>query len=177
MTSAGWVGGRIGLVTLLATLTAGCVSTTTGSAPPPERNDEDAAQQYYQLGARYYRNGTYELARDRLERSLEYSPRYANAHLTLALTYEELENLRLATEHYEMAVRYGPDNYEVRNAYGVFLCRYSNFDEAQAQFDRLAKEKKYDNAEIMLTNAGVCMSQKPDFDQAEAYFREAIRKP
>jgi type IV pilus assembly protein PilF len=160
-------------------LSAACVSSTTtssGSSGQPDANDADAAQQYYQLGARYFRNGNYEFARDRLERSLEFDPRLAIAHSTLALTYEKLENIRLATQHYEKAVRYEPRNYDVRNAYAVFLCRQGDFADAQEQFDRLAKEPENDNSEISLTNAGVCMVQKPDFDQAEKYFREAIRR-
>ena len=52
--------------TVLALL-SGCVSTTSGP-PRPEADDAEAAEQYYQLGARYYRAGNYELARDRLER-------------------------------------------------------------------------------------------------------------
>jgi type IV pilus assembly protein PilF len=165
-----------------ALVTAGCVSSTTtstGSASgTAEANNEDAAQQYYQLGARYYRNGSYELARERLERALEFDPKMAIAHSTLALTYEQLENVRLATIHYKKAVDYAPKNYDVRNAYAVFLCRHGDFDAAKTQFDRLADEPEYDTSEISLTNAGVCMSQKPDLIQAEKYFRESInRKP
>lgn len=169
------------LVALLAVLSlSGCVSstsTTTGPATSQaEGDDEDAAQQYYQLGARYYRNGSYELARERLERALEFDPKMAIAHSTLALTYEELENLRLARIHYEKAVDIAPRNYDVRNAYAVFLCRNGDYDAAKTQFDRLAAEPENDNSEVMLTNAGVCMSQKPDFVQAEKYFRESINR-
>ena len=47
----------------------GCVSTTSG--PPQSEPDEDeAANLLYQLGARYYRNGEYELARERLLMSI-----------------------------------------------------------------------------------------------------------
>ena len=51
---------------------AGCVSTTTGS-PKPVADDEDAAEYNHQLGARYYQNGKYELARDRLLLSIDRS--------------------------------------------------------------------------------------------------------
>jgi len=169
--------GKLVLLTIVTMSLAGCISsTTTGATATTDPDDNEAAQQYYQLGARYYRNGSYELARERLERAIEFSPRMAIAHSTLALTYERLENPRLATQHYELAVKYEPGNFEVRNAYAVYLCRQANYDGAQQQFDRLAKEKTYDNAEIMLTNAGVCMSQRPDYEKAEEYFREAIRR-
>lgn len=160
----------------LAALALGaCVSTTTGPSRP-EANVEDAAQQYYQLGARYYRNGNYDLARDRLIRALEHDPQMAIAHSTLALTYESLDVPRLARQHYELAVRYEPKNIAVRNTYAVFLCRQGSFDDARKQFDRVVKEPENDNPEIMLTNAGVCMAQKPDNEAAESYFRQALER-
>ncbi len=155
-------------------LMVGCVISTTTSSVKFEESD-DAGSKYYQLGARYYRNGSYELARDRLERALELDPRMADAHFTLALTYEQLDNIRLATEHYNQAVRVAPKNYNARNAYAVFLCRQQRFDEAVKQFDRTVKIPDNDNREVMLTNAGACMTQKPDYERAEKYFRAALQ--
>ena len=162
---------------LAITLAAGCVSSSS-SGPKRFEPDDDAATQNYQLGARYYRNGNYDLARDRLVRALELDPKLAIAHSTLALTYEALENRRLAEEHYAKAVRYAPDNYDVRNTYAVFLCRYGRYDEALKEFDKGIRARDNDYSEIMLTNAGVCMVQKPDLVLAEQYLREALsRKP
>lgn len=156
-------------------LVAGCVQTTTGSIPA-EPDDSEAAQQYFQLGARYFRNGKYELARERLHRAIGFNPRMAIAHSTLALTYEQLDNERLAKEHHAKAVRFEPGNYDVRNAFAVFLCRHERYDEAAEQFKHAVAVPENDNSEIMLTNAGVCMSKKPDYVQAEAFFRQALEK-
>lgn len=162
---------------LLLLLLGGCISTST-NVSEAEPDEAEAAEKYYQLGARYYRNGSYDLARDRLQLSLQFEPRMAIAHYTLALTYEQLENTRLANQHYEMAVRYEPKNYDARNAYAVFLCHQRKFDEASEQFEKAVSVVENDTAEVMLTNAGVCMSRKPDYEQAEKFFREAItRKP
>ncbi len=158
-------------------LLSGCVSTTSG-VRSVESNDDNAAHQYFQLGARYFRSGNYDLARERLQRAIQLDPRMAIAHSTLALTYEQLDNVRLATEHHALAVRYGPRDFNVRNAYAVFLCGQARYDEAREQFARAVEIPENDNAEIMLTNAGVCMSQKPDYQQAEEFFREAlVRRP
>jgi len=162
-------------VLIFAALTGACVSTSD-SAPKAEPDKADAARQYYQLGARYYRNGNYELARERLELALSFEPRMAIAHYTLALTYEELENNRLATQHYGQAVKYEPNNFDALNAYAVFLCRQREFDEARKQFEKAIAVFDNDNAEIMLTNAGVCMSRKPDYELAETFFRAAIQR-
>ena len=95
-------------VALSLLLIGACVSTTTGSITEPERNDEDAAELNYQLGARYYNAGNYDLARDRLLLAIEIKPRMAVAYTTLALTYEALDNQRLAREAYESAVKVAP---------------------------------------------------------------------
>lgn len=161
-------------------LLAGCVTTTTttNKTPQPDADKGDAADLNYQLGARYYRNGNYELARDRLLLSIELNPKNAVAHYTLALTYEQLENLRLATDSYEKAVQIAPRDFNVQNAYAVFLCNHRDFDEAREHFDRAIKITENDNSESTMTNAGVCMMQKPDHALAENYFRQALaRKP
>ncbi len=85
----------LGFLVLLAL--AGCVSTTSGPARP-EADSAYAAEINYQLGARYFNNGKYEIARDRLLYSLELDPNNAVAYSVLALTYENLGNIRLATE-------------------------------------------------------------------------------
>ncbi|MBT8085030.1 MAG: type IV pilus biogenesis/stability protein PilW [Woeseia sp.] len=150
------------------------MSTTTGRIGAEPASNEEAANQYYQLGARYFRNGTYELARDRLQRAIELDPELAVAHSTLALTYERLDNMRLAAEYYESAVKVQPDSIDARNSYAVFLCRQRRFDDANKQFERIRRIDDLNAPEIMLTNAGVCMVQKPDLDLAETYFREAL---
>lgn len=163
------------LSVLLSSLLAGCVSTS-GGLPEPSPDKDDAAEFNYQLGARYYRAGNYELARDRLKQSLEYDDRSAISWYTLALTYEALENARLARQSYEQAVRVGPRNYDAQNAYAVFLCRQGDYAEAARYFDRAARIETNDNAEVTLTNAGVCMAQKPDFPLAESYYRRALEE-
>ena len=164
-------------VILTALLMSGCVTeTTVSNISESNADDADAAELNYQLGARYLRNGNYDLARDRLLLSIELEPRNAIAHYTLALTYEQLDNERLAAESYENAVRIAPRDFNVQNAYAVFLCRQERYDEARKQFDRAIKVPENDFSEITMTNAGVCMMQKPDTEAAEAYFRQALER-
>ncbi len=154
-------------------LITGCISTTTGMSIS-EPDDAAAAELTYQLGARYYKNGKYGLARDRLLLSIEKDPKRAIVHSTLALTYEALGNLRLATDSYKTAIRVEPRNFHVQNTYAVFLCRQQDFDQAIKYFEKSINHPENDNAEVTLTNAGVCMGQKPDLSAAERYFRAAL---
>jgi len=155
-------------------LMASCVSTTTGSITEPKRDNKEAADLNYQLGARYYQQGSYNLALDRLKLATEYDPKMADAYAALALTYEALDNQRLAKEAYENAVRAEPRNFDVQNTYAVYLCRQQDYGQAQKYFDKAGSHPENDDAEVTLTNAGVCMGQKPDLAAAEKYFRLAL---
>ncbi len=154
-------------------LLGGCISTTTGTAQS-EPDEADAADLNFQLGVRYFQNGKYGLARDRLMLSIELEPKNGSAHSTLGRTYEALDNSRLARQAYEESVRVEPSNFQVQNAYAVFACNQREFDKAEKHFAKAATHPENDNAEITLTNAGVCMLQKPDFAAAESFFRQAL---
>lgn len=163
-------------LSLLGLLLAGCVSSTTTGSIPRDSDEDDAAEYNYQLGARYYQNGSYELARDRLQRAIELDPRLAKAHMTLGMTYEALDIPRLAKESYDRSIRAAPRDFNIQNAYAVFLCKRRDFDGAARYFERASAHAENDNAEQTLTNAGLCMMQKPDADAAERFFRTALER-
>jgi type IV pilus assembly protein PilF len=154
----------------------GCISSTTTGAIGPESDEGDAAEYNYQLGARYYQSQSYELARDRLERAIRLDPRLAKAHMTLGMTYEALDNNRLATQSYTNAIKAAPRDFNIQNAYAVFLCKQRDFDAASKYFDRASSHPENDDAERTLTNAGLCLLQKPDDAKAESYFRAALER-
>lgn len=165
---------RTGFLTacIATSMLVGCVTTDTGAHKGEP--SEYAAEQNYQLGTQYFRNGSFDLARDRLERAIAIDPKYAEAHSMLAMTFVQLELIRLATESFDRAVRLEPDNFGIRNAYAVFLCQQRQFDDAREQFDKAIKVRENDNPEVMMTNAGVCMAQNSDYELAEQYFRSAL---
>jgi type IV pilus assembly protein PilF len=163
----------VAMATLL--ILAGCVSTTSGP-PKLEGDDSNAADLNYQLGARYYHNGDYDLARDRLLLAIELEPNNAISWSTLGLTYEALGNVRLAEEAYGKAVNVAPRDFQIQDNYAVFLCRQGRHDDARKYFDRALSAPTNDYAERTYTNAGVCMMQKPDYDLAEKYLRGALER-
>lgn len=154
-------------------LMAGCISSMNGVKKEAPDNVE-AAELNYQLGARYFHNGKYELARDRLKLAVKLNPNLALAYTTLGLTYERLDNPRLAGEAYDEALDIAPRDHGVQNTYAVFLCRQGRFDDAAVHFKKAAEMADNDDAEVTLTNAGVCMMQRPDYVKAEAFFRKAL---
>lgn len=154
---------------------AGCVTTDSGS-PRSEGSPEEAARINYELGAEYLRQGNLELARERLERAVAQDPDLADARATLALVYDSQGDTELADDQYRRAVRLAPDDASVQNTYAVFLCKRQRYDEAMDYFNRAASNSRYGTPEAALTNAGVCLLQKPDQVQAEQYFRRALQR-
>ncbi|MDA0680580.1 MAG: type IV pilus biogenesis/stability protein PilW [Proteobacteria bacterium] len=166
--------GASSLVTVsLLVLLAGCVSTSQKVPRSTEPND-DAGDYNYQLGTEYYRKGNYVLARDRLERAIELDQRNADYYSLHAMTLVQLGQHRLATESFDKATKIAPNNSDVRNAYAVYLCQQGKYDEARVQFDRAINIRENEGPYVMMTNAGVCVSKKPDLVLAEKYFRDAI---
>ena len=94
----------------------GCVSSTTTGTLERESDDDGAAETNYTLGARYYQNQSYDLARDRLQRAIKLDPKMAKAYMMLGMTYEALDNQRLATDSYEKAVKAAPSDFGIQNA-------------------------------------------------------------
>jgi type IV pilus assembly protein PilF len=154
----------------------GCVASGQRSIGASE-DLQEAATVNFNLGVSYFRQGNYELARDKLEKSIDQDPSLPAAHYTIALVYENLREYRLAETHYARAVKLEPNNASAQNSYGVFLCRrLQRPRDAQKYFRAAADNPRYATPEAALTNAGVCLLQAPDVEAAEAYFREALQR-
>ncbi|MEL6871019.1 MAG: type IV pilus biogenesis/stability protein PilW [Pseudomonadota bacterium] len=162
------------ITAMLCVLLAGCI-TEGGNPRTVKESPKDAAAYNYQLGVEYLRAGKLRAARERLESSVRQNPSVAATHFTLAILYERIDEPKLANRSYKDAIRMAPDDAAVQNSYAVYLCGQKKFSQAEAYFVDAAKNPLYGTPAAALTNAGVCMRQKPDLQAAEKYFREALR--
>lgn len=160
------------LLAVLALWSAGCVSVPDESRTGDVR---EAAMINVQLGAEYLRQGNVDLARDKLERALEQDPRLPEAHLTMAHLESTAGNAQRAEQGYRRALALRRNDPDIRNAYGVFLCRQDRLKDAEQHLLAAARNTAYQTPEIAWTNAGVCAEKEPDLAKAERYYREALR--
>lgn len=158
---------------LVLSLAQACVTTTPSVNPP---SPEQAALRNLDLGVAYMRQGRPDLALSSLREALEFNPRLASAHSTIALVYEQLNDTELAEEHYRRATQLGPNDGSAANSYAVFLCRSDRWQEAERYFRRAADSNGYATPAVALTNAGVCARSAGELDDAERYFREALER-
>ncbi|MCW8845380.1 MAG: type IV pilus biogenesis/stability protein PilW [Gammaproteobacteria bacterium] len=155
-------------------LVSACVSDAPKSGKGAKQMEQDAAEYNLQLGVGYLRQGEYQLALDKLNKSLEQNPSLAETHMALGYLYEQTNQPADAEVHLRRASKLAPENPEVQNAYAVFLCKQGSVSEALKAFDKAAMVPLYRTPEVAYTNAGVCARGAGRLNDADTYFRKAL---
>lgn len=167
---------KIWLVLALSGMVSACVS----NAPEPNRTrdqlDKEAAQYNLQLGVGYLRQGELEMALAKLKKAVEQDPSLAEAYMAMGLLYEQADEPGEAGGYYRKATKLAPDNPDILNAHGVFLCKHDQVKDALSAFDKAAAIPLYRTPEAAFTNAGVCARAAGKSEEAELYFRKALAR-
>ena len=151
---------------------AACV--TEGGPRVEPASDTEAAQANLNLGVGYLQQGRPDAAVDALQRALSLNPRLVDAHSTLAVAYDQLEEFELAETHHERATRMAPDNADAQNRYAVFLCRQGRWTDAEEHFQRAIDDRRYVNRNMTMLNAATCARSAEALEASERYFRGVL---
>ncbi|MEO5862302.1 MAG: type IV pilus biogenesis/stability protein PilW [Burkholderiales bacterium] len=175
----------IRLLVVMMVLLAGCANKAPKPAPVPELKKltvaEQAAEARYradvhaELAANYYTRQQYDIALEELTIALASDPKHVSAYNLLGLTYMELQQDRKAEEAFATALRLAPDNPDVNNNYGWYLCNRERQKESIPFFLTAVRDTLYKQPHKPLTNAGICSRRAGNQPQAEEYFRRALR--
>jgi type IV pilus assembly protein PilF len=159
---------------------AGCQSTTTVNGQPVASNERrepepgKRAEIRLQLAASYYQNRQYQVAIDEANRALELDPKLAMGYSILGLIYMELDDRSLAEQNFNRALRLDPDNSEINNNYGWFLCRTGRERGSIDYFQRAAANRLYTTPALAWRNAGICSMQVKEYAAAEGFLRRSF---
>ncbi|WP_426284694.1 type IV pilus biogenesis/stability protein PilW [Luteibacter sp. E-22] len=168
---------RWGMLAALAFACAGCVGDGTGLKPSTAADDRaKGAEVHTELGQRYMQNGDLKGAMEKLQKALQFDPKYVPAHTVIAVLYERINDPVNAELHYRKAVEFDPKKGSVNNNLAVFLCKQNRPAEAKTFFDRALADPFYETPDLALANAGTCLLQSQDYDAAEGYFRKAVQR-
>ncbi len=161
----------ISLVSLLvfALIVSGCVTKDVTV------KSKEASEYNAQLGAKYLRRGELDQAKVKLEKALEQDDNNANAHAFYGQLQHRVANPDAANYHFKKAILLEPEEAEHRNSYGVYLCQINDYDGAIAEFEAAANNPYYQTPEFALDNAGLCMLESNQYEQANVYLRKALR--
>lgn len=157
----------------LSLLLSACSSA--GQTRTGEKSDSrKAAETNAALGRQYFDRKQYEIALEKLKRAVAFDPTYAPAHTMLGVLYETLGAINKAGEEYKLAVRYDPEDGDVNNNYGVYLCANGNYKEADRHFETALNDPFYNTKYVAAGNAGLCALNNNDLDKAELYLRQSL---
>jgi len=159
------------VVCLLLVFQSACVTT---ESDPVEISLDEAAKANLQLGANYLQKGDLAMARDKLEKAVKQDPKLASARTYLAILYERIDEPKLAEQNYKEAVKLAPNNPDIANTYGGYLCRTGERREGIEYFRKAAGNALYRTPEVAYTNAAICALGIPDAAQAETFLRQAL---
>jgi type IV pilus assembly protein PilF len=174
------------LVPLLL-LIAGCQSTggeTKPAARPAPATQPDAGQETEQqrrarirleLGASYYQQGNFPVAIQELQQALAIDPDFAPALGMLGLVHMDLGERDKSEGYFRRALRVAPDDSDINNNYGWFLCQTGRPKESIDYFMKALANPLYQTPSRPLHNAGICSRMLGDEKAAEQYFLRAFQ--
>ena len=162
---------------------SGCVSSgvsgnttaLTPSDPTVRVNHEKAARLNSELGVAYLEKGQTARAKTKLLRARELAPHLPEVHYSLAYFLETVGDLSEARIAYERALAMAPASGEANNNYGTFLCRQSDFLQADKHFQIALADKSYIETAAVFENAGICIQQANEPGKAKGYFLKAVK--
>ena len=129
-----------------------------------------------QLAVGYYQDGKYEIALDEVKQAIAINPQAADGYDMRGLIYTAMKENALAEENFQHALKLAPDNPNIANNYGTFLCNAAG-KPAQAipLFEAALNNPRYASPVSALVNAGSCSVKLKKLDAAERYLLEALR--
>jgi len=157
---------------LFSALLVGC--TANSSANKADYRPDEKSIYYTAMGKEYLRRKQYSVALERLQVALDLDDRNAEAHNTLAILHERLNQKKQAETHYLRALTLSPDASEIHNDYGRFLCRFGRIDEAEKHFTKAVSNPLYRKPQLVWTNAGLCATQMKQYEKAKNYFAKVL---
>ncbi len=164
---------RKSLIACVFVLT-GCVSQSQPGMLSSKFDQTEAAQTRVSLGLTYLKNGNYTQAKKNLDMALEYAPRLADVHYSLAYYYQTVEEHARAIEYYDNAMDLAPRNADIANSYGAFLCEQGQYDDANKYFTKAVENQRYANTALTYENMGLCAREQGLHKQAIKYFITAL---
>ncbi len=167
-------GHRFTLILLVTLLVSACASQQSGNGDQ-KSNKRKAAESNTSLGLEYMNRGQYEVALGKLKKATRDDPGYAPAQTVTAVLYERIGELGEAGKHYQKAYEIDPEDGDVNNNYGVYLCKTGKRSRAMEHFRKALDDPFYSSPSVALTNAGSCAMQAGDMAAAEDYLRRALK--
>lgn len=147
------------------------VSARTQSSSDPRNR----AKIHTELGAMYFQSGSMSVALDELGIALAADSSYFQAYSIRGLVYAALKEYGKAENDFQRALSLAPNDPEVNNNYGWYLCDTGKERQSIAYFLNALKSPLYETPERAYTNAGTCALKAGDLEGAQGYLLQALQ--
>jgi len=167
---------------VLAGVLAGCA--TSGHSPSGREDlktlsDQTSAQKRaeirLQLAIGYFEQGNYPIALDEVKKAIAADPQSANGYSLRAIIYMRMGEKELANDNFLQALKLAPNDPDLNNNYGSFLCQNERIKDSFKHFDTALASRNYRSPAGAMNNAGNCALQIKDIDLAEKYLLGALK--
>jgi type IV pilus assembly protein PilF len=163
---------------LVLVAAAGCSSTsTTESRPVTDTGGADGrrrAEVHTALAGEYYSRGNLTVALAETRAAIKDDPTYAVAYNMQGLVYMELKEDGPAREAFDRALSLSPNNPEVLNNFGWFLCLRNDAARGLPMMQRAALDTQYPTPEKAWLSIGLCHRRAGRNAEAEDALRRAV---
>ncbi|MBE0625871.1 MAG: type IV pilus biogenesis/stability protein PilW [Burkholderiales bacterium] len=174
---------------LLATLIAwgalaGCAPTSsttqadtveTGTLIGEVGDPRNRARIHTELASAYFERGNMGVALEELRIAIAADPTYAPAYSVLGLVHMDLRENEVAQQNFAKALALSPNDPDINNNYGWFLCRSGREEQSIAYFLAALKNPLYNTPARSYVNAGLCSIKLNDGRDAVNFFERALR--
>jgi type IV pilus assembly protein PilF len=133
-----------------------------------------AAKNRISLGLTYLQNGDFSQAKYNLDKALQFAPRLADAHYSMAYYYQQVDEKELADAAYQKAIDFAPRNADIANSYGAFLCENGDYKRAKKYFLKAVNSSNYISTAETYENLALCSQSQGELEDAVNYLQSAI---
>lgn len=133
------------------------------------------ARLHTELAALYYQSDAMAIALEETGLALTADPTYASAYSMRALVFTALRDFAAADADFKRAMSIAPNDPDINNNYGWFLCQSGKEKESIPYFLAAVKNPLYTTPEIAYLNAGSCTLKAGALTDARAYLLQALR--
>jgi len=157
---------------------AGCVSqSNVQTHPVTEATPASAhrrAEVHTALAGEYFSRGNFNVALAETKLAIKDDPAYVQAYNMEGLVYMELREDVAAREAFNRALSLEPNNPEVLNNFGWFLCTRNDTERGITMLKKAASDPLYPTPEKAYLSTGLCLRRMNQEAEAEQYLRRAV---
>ena len=148
-----------------------------GSAQKGDKSSDprNRAKIHTELGSLYFQDGNMAVALDELRIALDADSSYYPAYSVRGLVHAYLKEYGKADSDFQRAMSYAPNDADVNNNYGWYLCETGKERQSISYFLTALKNPLYETPDRAYTNAGTCALRAGDQEGAERYLLQAVR--